>query len=199
MKNIYHKAKFLLSCPSLKGCPPDTGYEIVFAGRSNAGKSSSINALTLQKKLAKVSRTPGRTQHLVFFELDKSRRLVDLPGYGYAKVPEHIKQKWHKDMAEYFDRRKCLKGAVLVMDIRHPLKPFDLMMLEWCVVAEIPVHILLTKSDKLKRGAASNALFKVAREVNKYQSVTIQLFSSLKKQGLEDLWEQLNNFFDINE
>jgi GTP-binding protein len=199
MKNIYHQANFLLSCPSLKGCPPDKGYEIVFAGRSNAGKSSAINALTLQKKLAKVSRTPGRTQHLVFFELDKERKLVDLPGYGYAKVPEHIKHKWHKDMAEYFDRRESLKAAILVMDIRHPLKTFDLMMLDWCSNAGIPVHILLTKSDKVKRGAASNSLLKVTREVDKYKDVTVQNFSSLKKEGLDILWAQLNIFFNIKQ
>jgi GTP-binding protein len=199
MNSSYHKAKFLLSCPSIRGCPPDKGYEIVFAGRSNSGKSSSINALTLQKKLAKVSRTPGRTQHLVFFELDKDRRLVDLPGYGYARVPGSVKNEWHKNMSEYFDKRECLKAAVLVMDVRHPLKPFDQMMLEWCVSTGIDVHILLTKSDKIKRGAASNSLLKVTREVSKYPSVTVQLFSSLKKQGLDPLWERLDSIFEITE
>jgi GTP-binding protein len=130
--------------------------------------------------------------------LDSKRRLVDLPGYGYAKVPEHVKHQWHKDMNEYFERRECLKGAVLVMDVRHPLKPFDQMMLDWCVNSNIPVHIILTKSDKLKRGAASNAHLKVKREVKRYPSVTVQLFSSLKKQGLESLWGQLDIFFEIN-
>tara|TARA_B100001079_G_C16392751_1_gene507675 strand:- start:465 stop:1064 length:600 start_codon:yes stop_codon:yes gene_type:complete len=195
MNKSYHQAKFLLSCPSLKGAPADEGYEVIFAGRSNAGKSSSINTLTLQKKLAKVSRTPGRTQHLVFFELDKDRRLVDLPGYGYAKVPEKVKLQWHRDMSEYFEKRQCLAGAVLVMDSRHPLKPFDQMMLDWCVNINLPTQILLTKADKLKKGAASNALLKVRREVKDHPYVNVQLFSSLKKQGLEDLWNRLDTFF----
>ena len=195
MRKHYHQAKFLLSCPSLKGCPTDEGYEVIFAGRSNAGKSSAINTLTLQNKLAKVSRTPGRTQHLVFFELDKDRRLVDLPGYGYAKVPEKIKQQWHHDMSEYFDQRDCLRGAVLVMDVRHPLKPFDQMMLDWCVSINLPTQIILTKADKLKKGAASNARLKVLKEIKKHPYVDVQLFSSLKKQGLEELWSRLDTFF----
>ncbi|BAF61329.1 ribosome biogenesis GTP-binding protein YihA/YsxC [Candidatus Vesicomyidisocius calyptogenae] len=191
----YHQAKFLLSCPSLKGCPPDQGYEVIFAGRSNAGKSRAINTLTLQNKLAKVSRTPGRTQHLVFFELDKDRRLADLPGYGYAKVPEHIKVKWYKDMNEYFNQRDCLRGAVLVMDVRHPLKPFDQMMLDWCNNIHLPTQIILTKSDKLKKIAASNTYFKVLDQIKKYSYVDVQLFSSLKKQGLKKLWTRLDTFF----
>lgn len=191
MSNTYQQAKFLLSCPSLKGCPEDQGYEVIFAGRSNAGKSSAINTLTLQKKLAKVSRTPGRTQHLVFFELDKDRRLVDLPGYGYAKVPEHI----NIDMSEYFEKRHCLAGAVLVMDVRRPLTKFDQMMLDWCVSINLPTQILLTKSDKLKKGAASNALLKVKRAIKPHPYVEVQLFSSLKKQGLETLWGRLDTFF----
>ena len=195
MRNSYPQAKFLLSCPSLKGCPPDQGYEVIFAGRSNAGKSSAINTLTLQKKLAKVSRTPGRTQHLVFFELDGNRRLVDLPGYGYAKVPEHVKRQWHIDMSEYFEKRRCLAGAVLVMDVRRPLTPFDQMMLDWCVSINLPTQILLTKSDKLKKGAASNARLKVMREIKQHPYVDVQLFSSLKKQGLEELWSRLDTFF----
>ena len=195
MSNNYQHAKFLLSSPSLKGSPPDQGYEVIFAGRSNAGKSSAINTLTLQKKLAKVSRTPGRTQHLVFFQLDENRRLVDLPGYGYAKVPEHIKLKWQVDMGEYFEKRQCLAGAVLVMDVRRPLTKFDQMMLDWCVSINLPTQILLTKSDKLKKGAASNALLSVKRAIKDYPYVEVQLFSSLKKQGLEVLGQRLNTFF----
>ncbi len=195
MRNSYQQAKFLLSCPSLKGCPSDQGYEVIFAGRSNAGKSSAINALTSQKKLAKVSRTPGRTQHLVFFELDENRRLVDLPGYGYAKVPEHVKQQWQIDMSEYFQKRQCLAGAVLVMDVRRPLTPFDQMMLDWCININLPTQIILTKSDKLKKGAASNAILKVKRAIKPYPYVDAQLFSSLKKQGLEELSARLNTFF----
>ena len=168
---------------------------MIFAGRSNAGKSSAINTLTGQSKLAKVSRTPGRTQHLVFFELDSDRRLVDLPGYGYAKVPEAVKQQWQQDMSEYFAKRQCLSGAVLVMDVRHPLKPFDQMMLDWCVSINLPTQIILTKADKLKRGAASNALLQVKRAVKDHPYVDVQLFSSLKRQGLDDLWDRLDTFF----
>lgn len=195
MNNNYHQVKFLLSCPSLKSCPEDCGYEVIFAGRSNAGKSSVINAITLQKKLAKVSRTPGRTQHLVFFELDENRRLVDLPGYGYAKVPKPIKQQWQKDMGEYFAQRQCLAGAVLVMDVRRPLTKFDQIMLNWCVNGNLPTQIILSKSDKLKKGAAKNSLLKVRREIAQYPYVEVQLFSSLKKQGLDVLNARLDTFF----
>ena len=199
MHNFYRQAKFLLSCPSLTGCPNDSGYEVIFAGRSNAGKSSAINTLTEQKKLAKVSRTPGRTQHLVFFDLGNDRRLVDLPGYGYAKVPDSVKQNWHQNMSEYFDNRQCIKAAILVMDCRHPFKPFDQMMLDWCVNSQIPVNILLTKSDKLKRGAASAAKLSALKAVKDLPSVSVQLFSSLKKEGVLDLSSYLNQVFEMSD
>jgi len=198
MQNSYRKAKFLLSCPSLKGCPDDNGYEVIFAGRSNAGKSSAINTLTEQKKLAKVSRTPGRTQHLVFFGLDEQRRLVDLPGYGYAKVPDAVKQKWNQNMSEYFDNRNCLKGAILVMDCRHPLKPFDEMMLQWCINSDIDTNILLTKSDKLKKGAASSTKLAVKNAVKEFPNINVQLFSSLKKEGVSELCKYLDKIFELN-
>ena len=198
MQNSYRKAKFLLSCPSLKGCPDDNGYEVIFAGRSNAGKSSAINTLTEQKKLAKVSRTPGRTQHLVFFELDEQRRLVDLPGYGYAKVPDTVKQKWNQNMSEYFDNRNCLKGAILVMDCRHPLKPFDEMMLQWCINNDVDTNILLTKSDKLKKGAASSTKLAVKNAVKDIPNINVQLFSSLKKEGVSELCKYLDKIFELN-
>ena len=198
MQNSYRKAKFLLSCPSLKGCPDDNGYEVIFAGRSNAGKSSAINTLTEQKKLAKVSRTPGRTQHLVFFELDELRRLVDLPGYGYAKVPDTVKQKWNQNMSEYFDNRNCLKGAILVMDCRHPLKPFDEMMLQWCINNDVDTNILLTKSDKLKKGAASSTKLAVKNTVKDIPNINVQLFSSLKKEGVSELCQYLDKIFELN-
>ena len=198
MHNSYRQAKFLLSCPSLKGCPNDSGYEVIFAGRSNAGKSSAINTLTEQKKLAKVSRTPGRTQHLVFFELENDRRLVDLPGYGYAKVPDSVKQDWHQNMSQYFDNRKCIKAAILVMDCRHPLKPFDQMMLEWCINSKVPVNILLTKSDKLKKGAASSARLSVMKAVKDSPSINVQLFSSLKKEGVPELCTYLDKIFEMS-
>ena len=199
MHNFYRQSKFLLSCPSLKGCPDDSGYEVVFAGRSNAGKSSAINTLTEQKKLAKVSRTPGRTQHLVFFDLGNDRRLVDLPGYGYAKVPDSVKQNWHQNMSEYFDNRQCIKAAILVMDCRHPFKPFDQMMLDWCVNSQVPINILLTKSDKLKRGAASAAKLSALKAVSDLPSVNVQLFSSLKKEGVLDLSSYLNQVFEMSD
>lgn len=195
MNKIYHQAQFLLSAPSLKHCPTDEGYEVIFAGRSNAGKSSVINALTQQKKLAKVSRTPGRTQHLVFFKLDENHRLVDLPGYGYAKVPAQVKKQWHINMSTYFEKRQCLAGAVLVMDVRRPLTSFDQMMLDWCINIQLPTQILLTKADKLTKGAASNAQFKVLQETKGHPLVDVQLFSSLKKQGLEQLCHRLDAFF----
>ena len=199
MHNFYRQAKFLLSCPSLKGCPIDIGYEVIFAGRSNAGKSSAINTLTEQKKLAKVSRTPGRTQHLVFFDLADDRRLVELPGYGYAKVPDSVKQDWHQNMSEYFDNRQCIKAAILVMDCRHPFKPFDQMMLDWCVNSKVPIHILLTKSDKLKRGAASAAKLSALKVVKDLPSVSVQLFSSLKKVGVSELSHYLNQVFEMSD
>ena len=199
MHNFYRQAKFLLSCPSLKGCPIDIGYEVIFAGRSNAGKSSAINTLTEQKKLAKVSRTPGRTQHLVFFDLGDDRRLVDLPGYGYAKVPDSVKQDWHQNMSEYFDNRQCIKAAILVMDCRHPFKPFDQMMVDWCVNSKVPIHILLTKSDKLKRGAASAAKLSALKVVKNLPSVSVQLFSSLKKVGVSELSHYLNQVFEMSD
>ena len=199
MHNFYRQAKFLLSCPSLKGCPNDSGYEVIFAGRSNAGKSSAINTLTEQKKLAKVSRTPGRTQHLVFFDLGNDRRLVDLPGYGYAKVPDSVKHDWHQNMSEYFDNRQCIKAAILVMDCRHPFKPFDQMMLDWCVNSQVPINILLTKSDKLKRGATSAAKLSALKAVKDLPSVSVQLFSSLKKEGVLDLSSYLNQVFEMSD
>ncbi len=195
MNKFYQQAKFLLSCPSLKGCPRDQGYEVIFAGRSNAGKSSVINALTGQKKLAKVSHTPGKTQHLVFFQLDDDHRLVDLPGYGYAKVPGRVKKEWHINMREYFEKRQSLTGAVLLIDIRRGFTPFDQIMLNWCVTINLPTQILLTKADKLKRGAASSAEIKIMRVVAHHPRVGVQLFSSLKKQGLEELWHKLDTFF----
>ena len=199
MHNPYRQAKFLLSAPSLAECPVDQGYEIVFAGRSNAGKSSAINAITQQKKLAKVSKTPGRTQHLVFFELDKKRRLVDLPGYGYAKVNEKIKKTWYQNMDQYFDQRQCLTGVILIMDCRHPLKPFDQMMLDWCIATQIPTHVLLTKADKLTKNLANSTLLKLRDNTQLFPFVSAQLFSSLKKQGLRECWEKLNQLFNLTD
>ena len=196
MENPYHKVKFLLSAPSIRGCPEDTGFEVIIAGRSNAGKSSAINTLTGQKKLARVSKTPGRTQHLVYFELDSDRKIVDLPGYGFAKVPLEVKKKWHQSMEEFFQKRKAISGGVIVMDIRHPLMDFDQMMLNWMTAMNIPVHILLTKADKLSFGAAKNVALKINKTVSRYQNVSVQTFSSLKNSGIEELHQKLNQFLN---
>jgi len=187
--NWLRKAEFLMSAPKLNLCVEDTGYEVAFAGRSNAGKSSAINALTNQKQLARASKRPGRTQMINFFSLgNPDQRLVDLPGYGYAAVPEAMKLVWQKELENYLIHRKSLQGLVLLMDIRHPLQHFDVMMLEWAYSRHLFVHVLLTKSDKLNRGPASKVLLDVQQQLKKMKlNFSIQLFSSLNKQGLEEL------------
>ncbi|WP_151828693.1 ribosome biogenesis GTP-binding protein YihA/YsxC [Acinetobacter radioresistens] len=187
--NWLRKAEFLMSAPKLSLCVEDTGYEIAFAGRSNAGKSSAINALTNQKQLARASKKPGRTQMINFFSLgNPNQRLVDLPGYGYAAVPETMKIVWQKELENYLIHRESLQGLVLLMDIRHPLQHFDTMMLEWAHSRKLFVHILLTKADKLNRGPANKTLLEVKQELKKMKlNFSIQLFSSLNKQGLEEL------------
>jgi GTP-binding protein len=200
MQNHYNTARFLLSAPSLSVSPEDAGAEVAFAGRSNAGKSSAINTITNIKSLARTSKTPGRTQQLVYFELDADRRLVDLPGYGYAKVAEKIKRQWQHYMEEYLQQRESLQGLILVMDIRHPLTEFDRQMLSWCDYTKLPVHVLLTKSDKLKRGAINNTTEKVKNELAQLCShASLQIFSSLKRVGVDearavlDLWLGFEN------
>jgi GTP-binding protein len=187
LNSLYHQASYLASASSLKNAPADLGYEVAFAGRSNAGKSSAINTITRQKSLARVSKTPGRTQLLNFFRLDDERRLVDLPGYGYAKVPEGMHKSWGAMIESYLSQREALRGVFLVMDIRHPLTDFDRRMIEWCLHFELPMHIALTKSDKLSRGGAQDALQKVSRaiESNYGGSISLQLFSALKKSGID--------------
>ena len=187
--NWLRKAEFLMSAPKLNLCVEDTGYEIAFAGRSNAGKSSAINALTNQKQLARASKKPGRTQMINFFSLgNPDQRLVDVPGYGYAAVPEAMKIVWQKELENYLIHRKSLQGLVLLMDIRHPLQHFDVMMLEWAYSRHLFVHVLLTKADKLNRGPANKALLEVQQQLKKMKlNFSIQLFSSLNKQGLEEL------------
>ncbi|PMR68077.1 ribosome biogenesis GTP-binding protein YihA/YsxC [Halomonas heilongjiangensis] len=193
----YQTARFLTSAPTLAACPPDSGAEVAFAGRSNAGKSSAINALTRQKALARTSKTPGRTQLINFFTLgdDTERRLVDLPGYGFAKVPESVKLEWQRHLSDYLQRRGSLRGLVLVMDVRHPLSEFDQTLLGWADDKEMPVHILLTKADKLKSGAAKGALHQVRSRLREWEDlVSIQLFSSLKGQGIEEAHRRLDRW-----
>ena len=187
--NWLRRAEFLMSAPKLNLCVEDTGYEVAFAGRSNAGKSSAINALTNQKQLARASKRPGRTQMINFFSLgNPDQRLVDLPGYGYAAVPESMKIVWQKELENYLIHRQSLQGLVLLMDIRHPLQHFDVMMLEWAYSRQLFVHVLLTKSDKLNRGPASQVLIDVQQQLRKMKlNFSIQLFSSMNKQGLEEL------------
>jgi len=195
--NYYQQAEFVTSVPKPALAPADTGMEVAFAGRSNAGKSSALNAITSQKALSRVSKTPGRTQHLIFFKIDEQRLLVDLPGYGYAKVSVNIKQQWQLAMENYLNQRKSLRGLILLMDIRHPLTDFDQQMLNWCQHRQMPVHILLTKADKLKRGAGLNTLMQVKRSLSDHQNVSLQLFSSTKKIGLDEARDVLDNWLEI--
>ncbi len=198
MNPYYHRATYLTSAAEISQTPPDEGYEIAFAGRSNAGKSSAINTLCQQKALARTSKTPGRTRLLNFFELDDERRLVDLPGYGYAKVAVSVKNQWQKSLAQYMEKRQCLKGLILLMDCRHPMPDFDQQMLDWNVHNGFPTHILLTKSDKLKKGPAQNALFKMRREISEYgDTVSVQLFSSLKRQGIDEVHQVLDKWLEL--
>ena len=163
IKLNYHKTHFLTSAPNIRSIPEDTGIEIAFAGRSNAGKSTALNALTNQKSLARTSKTPGRTQLINLFEVEPNCKLVDLPGYGYAAVPEKMKIEWQKSLGEYLQKRECLGGLVVLMDIRHPLKDLDQQMIEWAVSADLPVMLLLTKADKLSQSARSKQV-KMVRE-----------------------------------
>lgn len=195
------QTEFLMSAPTFKLCPPDIGYEVAFAGRSNAGKSSAINVLTNQRQLARSSKTPGRTQMINFFTIGNEKaRLVDLPGYGYAAVPEKMKLVWQTELEEYLVSRESLAGLVLLMDSRHPLKFFDEQMLRWAKDGELPVHVLLTKADKFKYGPAKNILLKTKREMEKLDlPFSIQLFSSLKKEGIDELAEVMGNWLHIGQ
>lgn len=200
MTNAYRQAHYTLSATQLSELPPDGGIEVAFAGRSNAGKSSAINTLTDQKSLARISKTPGRTQMINFFAIDEGRALVDLPGYGYAKVPEKMKLRWQQTLGQYLETRQALRGLMLMMDIRHPLKTFDQQMILWANQANLPVHILLTKADKLKRGAAASALHQVYAQLKTLNlQASAQLFSSLNSQGKEEAITQLNSWFFATE
>jgi GTP-binding protein len=178
--------------------PPDQGFEVAFTGRSNAGKSSAINALCDQKSLTRTSKTPGRTQLLNFFQLDAERRLVDLPGYGYASAPEAKQKQWQDSMTDYLTYRECLQGLILLMDIRHPLTDYDLNLIRWSEPRALPIHILLTKADKLKRGPALAQLNKVHQHLGQLPIVvTAQTFSALKHQGVEQTHTILNTWLKV--
>ncbi|HTI95223.1 MAG TPA: ribosome biogenesis GTP-binding protein YihA/YsxC [Rudaea sp.] len=185
--NPFRAAQFATSAPDPRRLPPDTGVEVAFAGRSNAGKSSALNAICDQTGLARTSKTPGRTQLLNVFILDAARRLIDLPGYGYAKVPEAMREKWRQSIDSYLRERKSLRGVVLIMDARHPLKDFDRQMLGYCAGVELSCHILLTKSDKLSRSEGMRTLAAVRAECKREDwNATAQLFSAQAKTGLDE-------------
>ena len=184
MAVILNQAKFQTSAAALSQMPPDQGVEVAFIGRSNSGKSSAINAITGVKKLARTSKTPGRTQLMNCFDLGSDRRLIDLPGYGFAKVPQKVRSRWHSFINDYLAERDCLQGLVVLMDVRHPLKDSDQDMLAWASRYEIPVLALLTKADKLKRGALLAVEAKVRQQIAS-DLVSVQVFSAVSGVGLE--------------
>jgi GTP-binding protein len=195
----YSDAKYLTSAAEIKGLPKDSGAEVAFIGRSNAGKSSSLNTITGIKGLARTSSTPGRTQMMHFFDLGGDCRLVDLPGYGYAKVPKPIKEKWQRVTNEYLETRKCLQGLILVMDIRHPLKEQDRNIITWTAEWNLPCHVLLTKADKLNTSKTRLALQQTAAQLECFDLVTVDVFSSQNKLGLNEARSVLDDWFDSGE
>jgi len=195
--NPYRSASYVISAHKLRQLPPDSGFEVAFAGRSNAGKSSAINTLADQKSLARTSKTPGRTQQIIIFDIDSERRIADLPGYGYAKVPVKLKAHWRQVMQQYFNQRESLRGVVLVMDIRHPMRAFDEQMLAWCSATDVPCHVLLSKADKLKRGPAQATLLQVRKALP--QVATAQVFSAKSRAGLAELITCLNQWYEFTE
>ncbi len=195
----FQRARFLTSVPETRLAPADNGAEVAFAGRSNAGKSSALNCITAQRNLARTSKTPGRTQQINFFDLGENRRLVDLPGYGYAKVPLAMKNRWQRHLSDYLRFRQSLRGLVLLMDCRHPLTDNDCRMLTWSAEAELPVHVLLTKADKLKPGVRANVLADVRDRLNDlHPQASIQLFSALKKLGIDEARQLLSDWLSEN-
>ena len=194
---LFRNAVFVTSVAKLATLPASAGAEIAFAGRSNAGKSSAINTLVGHTRLAFVSKSPGRTRLINFFRLPGGAHLVDLPGYGYAAVPEAVRQQWQHLLEQYLKRRENLLGLVLIMDARHPLTPLDQQMLDWYAPAGRPIHVLLTKSDKLTRGPAKQTLAKARHDLAKWgDRVTVQLFSSLRKSGIEEAERTIGGWLD---
>ncbi len=194
----YQQAKFLTSAAKIEQLPSDEGIEVAFVGRSNVGKSSIINRLCQQRGLAHTSKTPGRTRLINLFELDETRRLVDLPGYGFAKVSKSMKKDWQMLLNDYFEQRQCLVGLVLIMDCRHPLTELDCMMLDWCVQHQLAIHVVLNKSDKLNQNDKMSVLRLLKNHCAQYQiNATVQLFSALKMTGLGELKEQCDTWFNV--
>jgi len=198
MNPAYQQTRFVTSVFERRQLPADVGAEAAFAGRSNAGKSSAINAVCQQRQLAQISKTPGRTRALNFFSIDTDRKLVDLPGYGYAHAPAALRKQWQSLIEHYLNRRRSLRGLVLVMDIRHPLTDHDWQLLVWCQARALPLHILLTKADKLSRGAAASTLQTVARSLRAREiDASLQTFSTLKRQGVEQVHEVLDAWLGV--
>src|SRR5690554_1903498 len=196
----FAQARFLTSAPDIRQLPADKGIEVAFAGRSNAGKSSALNALTRQRQLARTSKTPGRTQLINVFTLSDDKRLIDLPGYGFAKVPLEVKQKWQKSLGEYLQKRECLKGLVVLMDIRHPFKELDQELIHWAVASDLAVLAVLTKADKLNSGARKKALMDAEEAVPGFGGdVKVITFSSTNKHGLPELESTLNAWLQPSE
>ncbi|AFC87052.1 ribosome biogenesis GTP-binding protein YsxC/EngB [Frateuria aurantia DSM 6220] len=205
--NPLQGAQFILAAHQISQLPEDSGAEVAFAGRSNAGKSSALNALTGQKALARTSKTPGRTQQMVAFDLPAGRaaagprRLIDLPGYGYAKVPEALRAHWRQEIDAYLNQRRSLRGVILIMDIRHPLKDFDRMMLDFCEATGLACHVLLTKADKLSRNQAGQALLSMRKSLQalRPEGFSAQVFSSSDMTGVDTAREVVMGWLDAPE
>lgn len=193
----YQSARFLTSAQHLGQCPTDMGCEVAFAGRSNAGKSSALNALTRNGQLARSSKTPGRTQLINFFTLNRSEsRLVDLPGYGYAKVSKAMQERWQKDLHNYLEKRHSLKALILVMDIRHAMNPLDSQLCHWSAARQLPTRVLLTKADKLGRNLANQTCQQTRKALKAIgPHFTVQIFSATKRTGVEELERYLDDVY----
>lgn len=194
--NFYQQISFLKSVAALTQLPEDEGIEVAFAGRSNAGKSSALNYLTGSKKMARTSRNPGCTQFINVFEIDDTRRIIDLPGYGYAKVPQGVKAAWQKNLSKYLETRQSLKGLVVLMDCRHPLKSLDKALIDWALDRQLALHLILTKADKLSKSAVQQACRQMRETYLKEERVQVQSMSTLTKSGLNELVETLDNWFE---
>jgi len=200
MANHYQQTHFILGTPDSRRAPPDEGVEVAFAGRSNAGKSSALNVLTGQRALARISKAPGRTREINFFAVRDGIRLVDLPGYGYAKVSRSMKQQWQRNISTYLEQRQSLGGVIVLMDVRHPLKDVDQQVLGWCHAAGLLTHVLLTKSDKLKRGPARSALLQTRKALQPlHPDASLQLFSAHTREGVEALQQVLDEWLGLAE
>lgn len=196
--NPFAQARFRMSAAQLGQLPGDGAPEAAFVGRSNAGKSSALNAICQQNTLARVSKTPGRTQLINLFDLPAGPRLVDLPGYGFAQVPIAVRNAWGALVGGYIETREVLRGLVVVMDIRHPMSELDIQMLEWCRNRGLRAHVLLTKADKLSYGAGKNTLLNVRAELRGFDpNMTAQMFSSLKRSGLDEARQTLAGWLSL--